>query len=207
MREFQSMAVFPLPGCVFLPDTLLPLHIFEPRYREMTEYVLGGSGQMIMVNQTGSAGRGVHGKIGCLGRVVGSKRQQDGRYYIVLRGVCRVQIAAEEPLVPYSFVRASAVESLDHPCAQEELTKHLALTRKICHRLAQFNEKFDEKLSEIDFEQKPNWVTNILMNELCHDPEIRQAFLEERDVYQRLTLLNAELSQILIQNEPKGTIH
>src|SRR5687768_16487165 len=128
----KSLAIFPLPNCVLLPGGLLPLHVFEPRYREMTRDCLGGSRIMAIARLRNGAsspllldasdetlhgpGRerpAVYPHCG-LGRIIASEELPDGRFHILLRGVARVQIAeelAQERL--YRQVRAVLLEDHD----------------------------------------------------------------------------------------------
>lgn len=95
--------LFPLPGAVLFPGALLPLHIFEPRYRQMTADALEGTQLIAMAafkprNEAGGIGEPpVHETVG-LGRIVAHEQLPDGRYYLVLVGLARCQIVDERPL-------------------------------------------------------------------------------------------------------------
>jgi uncharacterized protein len=92
--------LFPLPHLVFFPRTYLPLHIFEPRYREMVEYALSTHQMIGMVllkegweiDYEGSPP--IH-SMGCVGRIVNVQRLQDGRFNILLQGLRRVEVKEE----------------------------------------------------------------------------------------------------------------
>jgi Lon protease-like protein len=95
---------------VFFPKTLLPLHIFEPRYREMIADALNGD-QSICVAllkpgwETDYEGSPEVYPVACLGRIVQHEALPDGRFNIVLEGESRVMIEGYERLTPYRLAR------------------------------------------------------------------------------------------------------
>lgn len=102
MSETLTLPLFPLPGLVFFPETLLPLHVFEPRYRELLADVLAGDGVIGMATVDLSAGSPGAAPppllpLGCAGEIVESRPLPDGRSDIVLRGVFRYRLEAELP--------------------------------------------------------------------------------------------------------------
>jgi len=95
-----AFPIFPLPGVVLFPGTYLPLHIFEPRYRAMTEHALAGDQVigMILLRRADDAmqRRAEVFEIGCAGRIVESERLADGRFNMLLHGERRFRIEREE---------------------------------------------------------------------------------------------------------------
>jgi uncharacterized protein len=92
--------LFPLPDVVHFPHLLLPLHIFEPRYREMTADALAGDRLIAMALlkpgcMTTEGSPAIHDVV-CLGRVTADQQTEDGRYYLVLQGLSRARIVREE---------------------------------------------------------------------------------------------------------------
>ncbi|MGZ8337411.1 MAG: LON peptidase substrate-binding domain-containing protein [Allosphingosinicella sp.] len=99
----EILPIFPLPGALLLPRGHLPLHIFEPRYRKMTEAALSGERMIGMVQPRDPDAEtiGDDGLIydtGCAGRIISFTEIDDGRFLLTLRGVCRFRIARELPL-------------------------------------------------------------------------------------------------------------
>ncbi|HEV8268463.1 MAG TPA: LON peptidase substrate-binding domain-containing protein, partial [Thermoanaerobaculia bacterium] len=94
------LPIFPLPDLVFLPETTLPLHVFEPRYRDLLSDALAGE-KVIGVQRlkagpsTDAAGRPELYEIGCAGEIVEHEALEDGRSNIVLKGLFRYRIARE----------------------------------------------------------------------------------------------------------------
>ena len=95
-----KIPVFPLSGALLLPCGQLPLNIFEPRYVALTEDALGADRFMGMIQPQSAERETVSDDsplfdIGCLGRITEFADPGDGRYEIVLTGVCRFKIARE----------------------------------------------------------------------------------------------------------------
>ncbi len=87
--------IFPLAGAVLFPRAQLPLHIFEPRYRDMVRDALAGDGIIAMVQPRDRSAHPALFEIGCLGRITGTEELEDGRFNIILEGIGRFRIAAE----------------------------------------------------------------------------------------------------------------
>ncbi|MGH9885081.1 MAG: LON peptidase substrate-binding domain-containing protein, partial [bacterium] len=94
-----SFPIFPLPNVVLFPGTYLPLHIFEPRYRQMTEAAIDGDQVIGMVlirpDEDPMQPRAPIFAVGCAGRIVESERFPDGRFNLLLHGARRFRIARE----------------------------------------------------------------------------------------------------------------
>lgn len=120
LARFSGVApLFPLPDFVMFPQVTQPLHIFESRYREMVADVLRGDRLIALgtlkpgwesLYETKSAP--VWTDI-CLGRVMVDKQQEDGRYLILLRGLCRARIKAER-LTQTSYRQVELQLRYDH---------------------------------------------------------------------------------------------
>lgn len=104
----QTLPVFPLDGALLLPGAELPLRIFEPRYLNMLDDVMGAERMIGMVQTAGGErARPKLARIGCAGRVTRFRDGTEGDYLITLTGVCRFRIAAELALpTPYRQVRS-----------------------------------------------------------------------------------------------------
>lgn len=109
----RPVAIFPL-DLVLLPQQPLPLHIFEPRYRQMIDAELDAAGQIAIATLDPSRppdarGRAAVRPIICIGQIVSHERLPDGRFNVVLHGLCRAKITEEiepEPGELYRRVRA-----------------------------------------------------------------------------------------------------
>ncbi len=111
------LPLFPLPNVVLFPNVFLPLHIFEPRYREMVADGEAGDRMigMVLLRPGWKAqyeGRPPVYPIGCSGVMTHVERLPDGRYNIVLRGIERFRILSEDNSRSY---RQAQVEPLVEP--------------------------------------------------------------------------------------------
>src|SRR3954451_8373544 len=96
-----TIPIFPLPNVVLFPNVFLPLHIFEPRYRQMVDESLKGDRIIGMVLlrpgwEGDYDGRPAVYQIGCAGVIPHADRRADGRFNIVLRSMEKFRITAEE---------------------------------------------------------------------------------------------------------------
>ena len=100
------LPLFPLPTVVLFPNVFLPLHIFEPRYREMVADAIAGDRMIGMVLlrpgwEHDYEGRPPVYQIGSSGVITHFERLSDGRYNIILRGLERFRIVEEDTTRSY----------------------------------------------------------------------------------------------------------
>ncbi len=105
--------VFPLPNTVLFPDTVLPLHIFEPRYRRMIDDVSGGDGHLaIALLEPGFEedyeGSPAFHRVGTLGRIENLEKLDNGRFNLHLVGLRRVEFEEIPSPTPYRVARLIA---------------------------------------------------------------------------------------------------
>ena len=95
-RTFR-VPLFPLPGAILFPRSQLPLHIFEPRYREMVKDAIEGPGRIAMIqpHRLDDDNEAPLYSVGCVGELVGVEELEDGRYNIVLLGSNRFRLVKE----------------------------------------------------------------------------------------------------------------
>jgi Lon protease-like protein len=98
--------LFPIAGAILFPRAQLPLHIFEPRYREMVRDAVDGGGHIAVVQpqlvETPKGEEPLVYPVGCVGELVGIEELPDGRFNIVLNGSNRFRIIGEVDLqTPY----------------------------------------------------------------------------------------------------------
>ncbi|HEY1536275.1 MAG TPA: LON peptidase substrate-binding domain-containing protein, partial [Polyangiaceae bacterium] len=114
-EDLAALPIFPLPNVVLFPGALLPLHVFEPRYRELTRRVLSGRQLMAVARlkpgfEEHYEGRPPVFEVCGVGSVIDSVAHADGRYDITLRGLARARIVNELP--PENPFREMHVEEL-----------------------------------------------------------------------------------------------
>ncbi len=115
------LPLFPLPNVVLFPNVFLPLHIFEPRYREMVADAIAADRMIGMVLLRAGWEHEYEGRppvypVGCSGVITHFERLDDGRFNIVLRGIERFRIVDEQHDRTY---RRAVIEPLpDRPLAE-----------------------------------------------------------------------------------------
>ena len=102
LRDFSGTArLFPLPNLVLFPHVIQGLHIFEPRYRQMTADAIAGDGLIAIVllraDEDEAADRPALEPVACIGQIIWHEKLADGRYNLRLRGVSRARIIEEVP--------------------------------------------------------------------------------------------------------------
>jgi Lon protease-like protein len=128
-----SIPIFPLPNVVLFPNVFLPLHVFETRYRQMVEDALRGDRIIGMVLlrpgwQGNYEGRPPVYPVGCAGVITHAERLTDGRFNIVLRGMEKFRVAAEEGGRQY---RIAQVEPLPEPLSEQAREELRAERRRL----------------------------------------------------------------------------
>ena len=99
MSRLLRVPLFPLPGAIVFPRSQLPLHIFEPRYREMVRDAMDGAGQIAMIQplRLDDDNEAPLYEVGCVGELVGIEELEDGRFNIILLGTNRFRLVREVP--------------------------------------------------------------------------------------------------------------
>jgi len=104
MSRALIVPIFPLPGAILFPRAQLPLHIFEPRYRDMVRDALDGVGRIAMIQPhrlDDDNAAPLYG-VGCVGDIVNVEELDDGRCNIVIHGTNRFRLVRErETEAPY----------------------------------------------------------------------------------------------------------
>jgi len=209
--EFSNECrLFPLPDLVLFPHALLPLHIFEPRYRQMTADALAGDGLVTMV-QIRLAPEGCPPwaepvpimDVGCLGKIIEHERLTDGRFNIVLLGWKRVRLTNEKPSAKlYRIAEAEIIED-------QEPGKSLAPARSeligLFRDLSEKRQCLDDNFRELLDSAVPLGVlSDIIAHALRLPPQVKQALLAEPHVGHRVETLCMILHHILDQDGSKG---
>ena len=93
----NKIPIFPLSNFIIFPNTTVPLNIFEPRYIQMIDDCMKGDRLIGMVQpkKTGDLKKPNLYDVGCVGKITSFNETEDGRYLIVLNGICRYNIINE----------------------------------------------------------------------------------------------------------------
>ncbi|MEI6082940.1 MAG: LON peptidase substrate-binding domain-containing protein [Verrucomicrobiota bacterium] len=193
----DQVAVFPLPNTILFPRVMLPLYIFEPRYRQLLADALAGE-RLVTVALRQPTGQPA--QLAGVGLIRTSLLRPDGTSTLVLEGVARVRITEYVQMKPYRIARVTPCESFSPaPPAREEL-------QDIVRRLAKVRAKFGARLPKsmlatLLAEEDADYLTDLVSNTLIDDCQVKQRLLETLNVNERVDRLVAELQRQLHQFE------
>jgi Lon protease-like protein len=194
----ETLPVMVLPGVTLFPNALLPLFIFEPRYRSMLDEALGTGRMLAMAMPIDDEESEVESVAGA-GLVRACIRNDDGTSNLILQGVSRVRFTGWEQKEPYRIARIEPLvsiqgENLDESESKSGLNEDLERKVTQLHALcARFKEQGIELPSQ--FEAYLNQITNIgvitdlVASTLVADPTVRQELLKELEIPKRLEKL------------------
>ena len=192
----QNIPLFPLPGALLLPNSRLPLNIFEPRYVNMvedtiaTKHRLIGMIQPVKIN-TGKeiSEKNKYQKVGCAGRIVSFTETGDGRYLITLEGVSRFNFMNEvEHQEPY------VLSQIDWSFYKHDLTPLEDMNGFDRNDFLEILKKYlDSAQIASDWEVLKKAKEEVLVNSLSmlcpFEPDEKQVLLEADTIRNRLDVL------------------
>lgn len=198
----KPVPLFPLDTAILLPQQVIPLRIFEPRYKQLVQDVLDGTGQLALAVFAGKRWKQeYHGRppvrpAVCIGQIVQHEREDGGDYTLLVQGVCRARIAKELPAHDTKLYREAMLEPVGIDLAEE--TKLYGVRERLGELLE------DKPLSELQLvgrvaelihkEQIPTAVLLELVSfALPTRAEIRYRLLAEGDAAERADLIEHEL--------------
>ncbi len=199
----RTIPIFPLAGAVVLPHAQLPLNIFEPRYLNMVNDVLGQHRMIGMVQPETQEAADVEPEIhrtGSAGRITSFRETSDGRFFIVLTGVCRFDvIECLRTTRGYNTAVADwqrfAIDYRRDPAEHLDKDQLLDLLRLYAR-----HHRFDvdwKPLSALDVET----LVNALITNLPLGCDSKQALVESIGIGERRDLLMAIMAGDLVGQE------
>jgi len=198
--------IFPLPDVTFFPRTLLPLHVFEARYRAMVMDALARDRRLCVVKlqpgyEASYAGKPAVHAVSGLGEIVSWERLANGRYNILVRGDARVRIEHELP--GDTLYRLVSVKRLEDVGPAGDVTPALARIRAAAHALLETLGRPRDLLDTALAEGQPSGaVADRVAAAVLPDATLRQELLEMLEVDARVARV-ADALEMLVR-ELKG---
>lgn len=199
--RFKGTArLFPLPDLIMFPHVMQPLHIFEPRYRDLLSDALDSDGLIAMSMlapgwEVNYEGRPALLPYACLGKVVTYQRTDNGEYNILLLGMRRIRIDRE--LSATKTYREAEVTLLDDFCMTANDEKRPALQAALTKQFQEFlpnGKSADIALEELLAAEIPLGVlTDLVSFALPMELSEKRELLGECDVDRRATMLLSAL--------------
>jgi uncharacterized protein len=198
-----TLPIFPLPDVTFFPHTMLPLHVFEARYRAMITDALARDRKIAVVRlkpgfEASYAGKPPVYAVAGAGEIVSWERLATGRYNILVKGEWRVRIESERPTdTLYRIVTAQPLDDIE---PTTDASPALARIRDLCGRLLQALDRPSDLLdAALAADQRPGVIADRIAAAVVPHPDLRQELLETRDVSRRLDRLGGALEDLVKQ--------
>ncbi|HSQ58734.1 MAG TPA: LON peptidase substrate-binding domain-containing protein [Gemmata sp.] len=189
------LRLFPLPNLVLFPGVVQGLHIFEPRYRQMTAESLADDSLLGLVMlkrgwEDDYEDRPPIEEVACLGRISWHEELPDGRYNLRLRGLARVKILAELPSpLPYRTARVEILPETGPPSAEELKTFRGKLAEVVLPRFTDDGDAKRQLEDLFDSEMSLGQVCDVLAYAMPLPAEFKQSMLEEPHAGRRAAAL------------------
>jgi ATP-dependent Lon protease len=196
----ESLPIFPLPQTVLFPSALLPLHIFEPRYRAMIKDCLATHKALaVALIRDGAereeedfliAGAAPYRRrqpaielVAGVGVIIDHVQLADGRYNILLQGRCRVRLEELPFVPPYRRARATVLHAPPVEPAQHDVAALLASAAAFAADIRARDPEFDFRIPP---HTPPSAAADLAAHHLVLDARERQSILETLDVEVRI---------------------
>ena len=188
----KRVPVMPLPGALLFPHAMLPLYIFEPRYRQMLQHALAHHRMFCVAlikphcAKWQSPADFFH--TAGIGLIRACVERSDGTSNLILQGLERVRFTEFEQETPFPIATIDRLKSESASTVETEAlgAKVLELYANLKHDGRQLPAKVDRYLAEL---RDPEMLADLIASTFVNDPWRRQCVLEERSLNQRLRLL------------------
>jgi len=196
MADARVMPMFPL-GTVLFPHALLPLHVFEPRYRLMTTRVLRDDGEFgaVLIERGSEVGGGdVRFDVGTVARIVRAQQLPDGGYALATVGLRRVRVTRWLPDDPYP--QAEVVDLVEPQTAGRDLSELRAGAAEALRDVCALYRRSDPRIPELPaISDRVDQASYEIAALSPIGPLDAQRVLETASVDDRLVLLAALLNE------------
>lgn len=194
----DEVPVMTLPNTAFFPQALMPLYIFEPRYRQMlrdclaTNRLFAVAGLDLAASGDANTFEPPH-RIASVGIVRACQKNENGTSNLLLQGLCRVEIVKIIRDEPYRRIQIRALTSAAGASADENEALRRELARLLSLKLKLAASESKEMTSFLKTVDDPEAFVDIAAFSLCEDLPLKQKLLETLDVHRRLKLYGARL--------------
>ncbi|MEM6820945.1 MAG: LON peptidase substrate-binding domain-containing protein [Verrucomicrobiota bacterium] len=188
MEQNRHFGLMVLPGTVLFPHMILPLYIFEPRYRKLLAKSLSGDRLFAVAQEMNGRPADVFGT----GVIRAAVRNKDGTYHILIEGVHRYRIDSLVNDSPIYEVKASQLPPNPGVESEPQIRSEI---EQILERAMQNNDRLRDYMEAISYKaMDDNRFCDILASLLIQESQRRQILLEEDDLGKRLCLLHDYLN-------------
>ena len=201
----RHFPVFTLKSSVLLPQAVMPLILFEPRYLAMINDVLDSSGMIAMALEMGESVEEFAAPLRpyvCIGHVRDYSQLEDGRYLVLLQGLCRARIVHEVASEPYRMVKLSPNEQVE--VDEDNLTSYRQRIEELM--LFQSNRLSDSgaDLPLSDLQVSTQVIVDAAIALLCKEMPQQYRMLAQPDVRMRAEWLIHKMEAIAGERRDEG---
>lgn len=207
----EEMPLFPLPQVVLFPHAIVPLHVFEPRYRALVKECLATHKVFALARITSASLEDANGhppiaSVVGAGLIVEHESLADGRSVLLLHGQARVRITELPFVAPYRRARAVVLEERVVDVAPTDRTALLASATAFAAELRRQDSSFSFRLPA---HLAPGALADHCAHHLLVDAVVRQELLEELDPRVRVRTVTTQLAlqHAAVLREMGGVLH
>ncbi len=211
----DEVPVMTLPNTAFFPQALMPLHIFEPRYRQMLGDVLASNRLFAVAGLNLDEARDPvrfeppH-RIATVGIIRACQKNENGTSNLLLQGLCRIEIVKILRDEPYRRIRIRALSSEAGASDDENQSLRRELARLLNLKIKLAASGSREMTAFLKTVEDPEAFVDIAAFSMCDDTLLKQRLLETLDVRRRLELfgtqLRGEIETIKLRRKLQGPL-
>lgn len=209
----EKVAVMTLPNVAFFPQALLPLHIFEPRYRHMLRDILSTHRLFAVAGMDVAQAETRFEpprRVATVGIVRACQKNDNGTSNLLLQGLARVEVLSIVREEPYRQVRIRALPSRQGAEPMENAKLRESVGRLIAIKQQLNGETAGDFTQFLKGVEDPETFVDIAAFNLCDDVDFKQRLLETLDVHHRLELfaarLRADIEAIKLRRKLQGRV-
>ncbi len=211
----DEVPVMTLPDVAFFPQALMPLHIFEPRYRQMLGDVLATNRLFAVAgldprNLSDLGGMEPCHRVASVGIVRACQKNENGTSNLLLQGLCRVAVAGIVTDEPYRRIRVRALASEPGATSGENEILRRDLARLIGLKLKLAAVGHSDMTAFLKTVDDPEAFVDLAAFSLCENTAMKQKLLETLDVHRRLELfsqhIRAEIAGLKLHRKLQGRL-
>ena len=199
--QLTRTPIFPLPGVALFPDTLLPLHIFEPRYLDMVEHAMQHGGALAVATlrpgyEADYEGRPPVEPLMGVGKILACQQRDEGGLNLIVRGVTRARLRHEH--APTELFRLGWLERVpEPPLASHPLDERLrSLLQQVADRAPAAKEALELIVGQA---RTPSTLTHLVAAHAVRRADLRARLFRTVDVVERLTLCCEHVGRLLLE--------